>query len=375
MAPDSILKKDQVYHKLRKSIITGELAANSKLPRETDLATEFEVSRITLRSSLDRLKQEGFIKRVQGRGTFVALQSSQPSDNGMIIVVHSAESGFESAWHYIVPEVSRFAHDHQLKTFITTNTAFEMFSDSEIKTFATKNNVIGIIAAINHFNGDEPIIAKLQAMAVPVIITHAGLTDHAITGFASIAVDEKAGWQVAIKELTRCGHTNIAIIGHTGPRGFRNNSKKQTLKQLVACGANPNADLITKTNFDKIEIQNAVKNMLNTSPAPTAFLCYSDFYAVYVYEQIKQLNLRIPTDIAVMGICGFPDAKLLAPPLSTIDYNYTEFAEMAVEMVVEPKTWFNSKTGKGKLRMKPFTLKARKSSQKTKSADAVKTCM
>jgi DNA-binding LacI/PurR family transcriptional regulator len=366
MPTGSILKKDQVYHKLRESILMGKLAANSKLPRETDFATELEVSRITLRASLNRLEQEGFIKRVQGRGTFVSPQTKQPTSHGTIIVVHNTESGFESAWHYIVPEISRFAHEHQFKTFITTNTAFEMFSENEIKTFAAKNNVIGIIATINHFNGDEPIIAKLKAAAVPVVLTHAGLKDHAITGFASIAVDEKTGWQTAIKQLTLCGHTNIAIIGHNGPRGLRDNSKTQTLKQLAACGANSNMELITKTNFDKSEIQSAVKKLLKSSPAPTAFLCYSDFYAVYVYEQLKQLKLRIPEDIAVMGICGFPDAKLLSPPLSTIDYNYSETAAMAVEMIIEPKKWFVTKSGKGKRRMNPFKLKIRQSTNNPK---------
>jgi GntR family transcriptional regulator of arabinose operon len=365
MPTGSILKKDQVYHKLRELIHMGKLAANSKLPRETDFATELEVSRITLRASLNRLEQEGFIKRVQGRGTFVSPQTKQPTSHGTIIVVHNTESGFESAWHYIVPEISRFANEHQFKTFITTNTAFEMFSENEIKTFAAKNNVIGIIATINHFNGDEPIIAKLKAAAVPIVLAHAGLKDHAVTGFSSIAVEEKNGWETAIRHLTEQGHSNIAIIGSdsSNKNAFRDNDRAATLKQLAACGANPNPNLIIQTHFDKTKIQNAVATLLKASPKPTAFLCYSDFYAIYVYEMLGNLKLRIPKDIAVMGICGFPDAQLLSPPLSTIDYNYAEYAEMAVDMILKPKPWFDPKTGKGKLRMKPFTLKARKSTK------------
>jgi len=72
----------------------------------------------------------------------------------------------------------------------------------------------------------------------------------------------------------------------------------------------------------------------------------------------------IPEDIAVMGICGFPDAKLLSPPLSTIDYNYSVTAAMAIEMIIEPKKWFVTKSGKGKRRMNPFKLKTRKSTRK-----------
>jgi GntR family transcriptional regulator, arabinose operon transcriptional repressor len=364
MTSDSILKKDQVYHQLREAIVSGKLKAGSKLPRETDLASQYDVSRITLRSSLNRLEHDGLINRVHGRGTFVTQKTHKATVNGTIMVVHPTESGFESPWHYIVPEISRLTESQNLNTFITTNTALEMFSENEIKTFVRKKNIIGIIAANSHFNGHELILAKLRAAEVPVVLTHAKKADPAITGFAGITVDEKSGWKTAINHLIQCGHTNIAILGNDGAEDtFRSNSKKETIKILTAGGASDK--LIKQVHFDKSAIANAVKELLKASPAPTAFLCFSDFYAVYVYNVLKKLKLRIPEDIAVMGICGFPDAKLLSPPLSTIDYGYAEFAKMAVEMINEPKKWFDTKTGKGKLRMKPFELKTRKSSSLT----------
>jgi GntR family transcriptional regulator, arabinose operon transcriptional repressor len=363
MLSESMLKKDQVYHQLQEAIATNKLVTGSKLPAEADLCTKLGVSRITLRASLNRLQKEGLIKRVRGSGTFVASKTETPASNGTIMVVHAIDSGFESSWHYIVPEINRFALKENLKTFTMTNIAFELFSDNDIKTFVEKKHIIGIIATINHFKGHEPIITKLQTAGVPVVLAHARPNDHTVTGFASVAVDEKAGWKAAIKHLTQCGHSNIAIIGHSCDNGFRDNNKAETLEQLTACGANPNSALICQTDFDKPTINHAVKALLNSSPAPTAFLCYSDFYAVYVYEALANLGLRIPADIAVMGICGFPDARLLSPPLSTIDYGYSETAKLAVKMLVAPKQWFNPKTGKGKLRMKPFALKARKSSK------------
>jgi DNA-binding LacI/PurR family transcriptional regulator len=73
------------------------------------------------------------------------------------------------------------------------------------------------------------------------------------------------------------------------------------------------------------------------------------------------MGLKIPEDVAVMGTCGYPDARLLSPPLSTVDYEYSKFAEMAVEMLNEPEKWFSN--GKGKLRLKPFKLRKRKSTK------------
>jgi GntR family transcriptional regulator len=53
-------------------VIDQGMEPHSKLPPERELATEFDVSRLTVRRALDRLEQEGLVYRVQGSGTFVA---------------------------------------------------------------------------------------------------------------------------------------------------------------------------------------------------------------------------------------------------------------------------------------------------------------
>jgi GntR family transcriptional regulator len=54
------------------TVIDGGLEPHSKLPTERALATEFDVSRLTVRRALDRLENDGLVYRVQGAGTFVA---------------------------------------------------------------------------------------------------------------------------------------------------------------------------------------------------------------------------------------------------------------------------------------------------------------
>ncbi|MDQ7909406.1 GntR family transcriptional regulator [Phytohabitans sp. ZYX-F-186] len=48
-----------------------DLPAGSRLPSEKDLATRFEVSRMTVRQALDALVTDGRVERVPGLGTFV----------------------------------------------------------------------------------------------------------------------------------------------------------------------------------------------------------------------------------------------------------------------------------------------------------------
>ena len=57
---------------LRDAIERGVVRPQEALPAERDLATDFAVSRITVRKALDALVADGLLIRRQGAGTFVA---------------------------------------------------------------------------------------------------------------------------------------------------------------------------------------------------------------------------------------------------------------------------------------------------------------
>ena len=61
----------QLQRALRQAIETRLLSPDDALPPERDLATEFAVSRITVRKAIDGLVHEGMLVRRQGSGTFV----------------------------------------------------------------------------------------------------------------------------------------------------------------------------------------------------------------------------------------------------------------------------------------------------------------
>lgn len=56
---------------LRQSILQMDLSRSNKLPPEEQLAKELSVSRVTIRSALKDLEQEGLVLRIHGKGTFV----------------------------------------------------------------------------------------------------------------------------------------------------------------------------------------------------------------------------------------------------------------------------------------------------------------
>lgn len=62
----------QIENQLKALIAGGQLPAQSSLPSIRTLSKELEVSVITTRRAYQNLEALGFIKTIQGKGTFVA---------------------------------------------------------------------------------------------------------------------------------------------------------------------------------------------------------------------------------------------------------------------------------------------------------------
>jgi len=62
----------QLYTHLRTAILTGRLKQGMKLPSTRALAGELNVSRNTVLNAYQQLLAEGYLKSVEGSGTFVA---------------------------------------------------------------------------------------------------------------------------------------------------------------------------------------------------------------------------------------------------------------------------------------------------------------
>lgn len=90
---------DQIEAQIKTLIIGGNLPPGTALPSIRKLATSLSCSVITTRRSYQNLEQKGYIKTVQGKGTFVnemaqtdqTKQKEEAVESGL---KHAIESGF-----------------------------------------------------------------------------------------------------------------------------------------------------------------------------------------------------------------------------------------------------------------------------------------
>ena len=61
----------QIVEQLQKDIDNGVFSETGRLPTESELSEQYNVSRITIRRAVNELVQKGLVEKKQGKGTFI----------------------------------------------------------------------------------------------------------------------------------------------------------------------------------------------------------------------------------------------------------------------------------------------------------------
>ncbi len=69
----------QIYRALRTSIVSGELAAGTRLPPTRTLAEQLALSRTTVLQAYEQLAAEGYIVGRTGSGSYVSAEAKPPA--------------------------------------------------------------------------------------------------------------------------------------------------------------------------------------------------------------------------------------------------------------------------------------------------------
>ena len=105
-----------IYEQIKKSIINqildGELKEDELLPSIRVLAGDIKISAMTIKKAYDELEKEGYLKSIQGKGTFVAPKNTE-------IAKEQAQKDIEDYIEKIVAISNRFEIDE--------NDVIEMF--------------------------------------------------------------------------------------------------------------------------------------------------------------------------------------------------------------------------------------------------------
>nr|WP_241827074.1 LacI family DNA-binding transcriptional regulator [Streptomyces graminilatus] len=141
------------------------------------------------------------------------------------------------------------------------------------------------------------------------------------------------GGQAATRHLTGLGHRRIAMI--SGPdHPFCLARLAGYTSALTEAGLPVEPDLVVKTLLTREDGRTAARELLARTDRPTAVFTANDMQAMGVYQAARELGLRIPQDLSVVGFDDVPAVAWADPPLTTVHQPLAEMAAAATELAL-----------------------------------------
>ncbi|GHH99960.1 LacI family DNA-binding transcriptional regulator [Neobacillus kokaensis] len=183
--------------------------------------------------------------------------------------------------------------------------------------------------------------------------------------FTTIDFDREAAGKMAVEHLIQQGHRKIGFLGGGIGTKYEDLQGECRFKgyqnAMSEAGFVPRSEWIINTLWEMDKCYQFMTKLIRENPAhlPTAMFCASDMMAIAAMRAVIENHLRIPEDIAFIGLDNIEMSKYSTPPLSTIDIPKYEMGELAAKAIIEMIE------GKTKLPVKmlvPFELIVRESS-------------
>ena len=203
---------------------------------------------------------------------------------------------------------------------------------------------------LNHYLATLPVTGHLQGLILLSLRVNdesaAKLKDNDLEtvlieyprqDLNTVEIDDRAGGEMAAEYLISKGHQRLGFIGDTTDlgefailpitlrlRGFR--------EGLAREGLSLPDELVCTSQYGVKDAEKNIEPMLKLPNRPTAIFAATDLQAVGVVNKARELGLRVPEDLAVLGFDDLDIADYLG--LSTIHQNLDESGRLAVEILL-----------------------------------------
>jgi LacI family transcriptional regulator len=172
-----------------------------------------------------------------------------------------------------------------------------------------------IYAAIHTTEVEVP--AQLRDTSVPVVLLNCYSKDRTIP---SVVPGDVAGGSRATDVLIQAGHRRIAHISGEAWMEVSRDRSRGYREALTTSDIPFDPDLVREGNWQLSSGYGATMSLMALKRPPTAFFCANDKMALGCYEALKELGLRIPDDISVIGFDDDEIASHVMPKLTTLRF-------------------------------------------------------
>lgn len=181
-----------------------------------------------------------------------------------------------------------------------------------IRTLIAKQ-VDGFVLTVSDAAESEGL-ALIQRREVP----HCLLFNMAPDGQSSWSVDDRAAAHMVAYAFSENRHTHIGFLALRLQRSDRARQRFEGFSQGCAeFGMRPPA--LLELDEGSEHLTGHLRDFLIENPEITGLFASNDFLALSVMRSLRNLGLRVPQDLSIIGFDGIDMGKMVSPTLATIE--------------------------------------------------------
>jgi DNA-binding LacI/PurR family transcriptional regulator len=236
----------------------------------------------------------------------------------------------ESLWAIeIIRGVEQVARQHELAVVLTEMegrlTPGKAWTEQVLARRPT-----GIIAVFSELTVAQQ--DQFAARSIPLVVLDP--TGEPLHQTPSVGATNWSGGLAATRHLLDLGHRRIAMI--CGPTEWPCCRARLDGYRAAMDAAQVPADprlVRVSTLYVEGGLRDGLE-LLRRPGRPTAIFTANDLQALGVYEAARQLGLRIPQDLSVVGFDDLSFTQWSGPPMTTVRQPLTDMGAAAAEMVL-----------------------------------------
>lgn len=326
------------YQKLKEFIIekisSDNLKPGDKLMSENELANKFSISRHTVRQALGEMVSEGWLYKVQGKGTFVDRQPGSKESVSKTIAVLTTYLN-----DYIFPSIIRgidgvlSSSGYNIMLSCTYN---QHFRERQCLENLLHQNIDGLIVEPTKSalpNPNIELYKELSAKGIPVLFIHGCYKE---LQYSYVVEDDEMAGFIATEHLAKLGHKEIGgifkiddIQGHLRYSGFQ----KVHNKRGIPLSDDRIVWFETEDAGGKLS-QSSSKAVTKLLKNCSAIVCYNDQIAQSVLDIAREMDLSVPEKISLISFDDSQMAIASEVKLTTIAHPKDKLGKKAAEYIM-----------------------------------------
>jgi LacI family transcriptional regulator len=180
----------------------------------------------------------------------------------------------------------------------------------------------------------ENQIESLQNLGIPFVMLDRYFS-HIKSSY--VALDNYNASLEAVNHLIATGRRRIGMITYQSDLLHLQEREKGYVSALIENNIGLEKKWLKEVDIrnDKHEIDQAIKEILSSTPAPDAILFGSNVITTYCLKYISSLPLKVPRDLAIISFDQAETLDLFYSPVTYIKQPLKEMGHMAIKLMLE----------------------------------------